>query len=167
LLLPSDNGTRASIARRSNPRFRPARTPASSNCVRTAIIPHPMSTPTAAGMIAPLVGITDPTVAPFPRCASGISARCGKMNGIDAAARACASVLSSKIDAQLSSRSPSRSTPPHSPATARSPTARLPTMPIDAQSGEMGRLACTRPALVVAIGLATRKHVRSSARLRT
>ena len=34
--------------------------------VRTAIMPQPMSTPTAAGMIAPLVGITEPTVAPMP-----------------------------------------------------------------------------------------------------
>ena len=33
---------------------------------RTAPIPHPMSTPTAAGMIAPRVGITEPTVAPMP-----------------------------------------------------------------------------------------------------
>ena len=32
----------------------------------TAIIPQPMSTPTAAGMIAPTVGITLPTVAPMP-----------------------------------------------------------------------------------------------------
>ena len=47
------------------------------NCVRTAIMPQPMSTPTAAGMIAPSVGMTDPTVAPMPRWASGISARCG------------------------------------------------------------------------------------------
>ena len=47
------------------------------NCVRTAIMPQPMSTPTAAGMIAPTVGMTLPTVAPLPRCASGISARCG------------------------------------------------------------------------------------------
>jgi hypothetical protein len=35
--------------------------------VRTADIPQPMSTPTAAGMIACLVAITDPTVAPLPR----------------------------------------------------------------------------------------------------
>ena len=40
--------------------------------LRTAIIPQPMSTPTAAGMMAPLVGITEPTVAPLPRCTSGI-----------------------------------------------------------------------------------------------
>src|SRR5438034_10136264 len=42
--------------------------------VSTAIMPQPMSTPTAAGMIAPLVGITLPTVAPIPQCTSGIAA---------------------------------------------------------------------------------------------
>jgi len=47
------------------------------NCVLTAIMPQPMSTPTAAGMTARSVGITDPTVAPRPRWASGMSARCG------------------------------------------------------------------------------------------
>src|SRR5689334_17736568 len=63
-------------------------------------MPQPMSTPTAAGMIAPRVGMTDPTVAPLPRCASGINARCGKMNGILLARTACSAVLSSRIDAQ-------------------------------------------------------------------
>ncbi len=42
--------------------------------VRTAIMPQPMSTPTAAGMMAPLVGITEPTVAPMPQCTSGMAA---------------------------------------------------------------------------------------------
>jgi hypothetical protein len=64
-------------------------------------MPQPMSTPTAAGMIAPRVGITEPTVAPLPRCASGISAMCGKMNGIDAVSIACCRVVSSRIDAQF------------------------------------------------------------------
>ena len=40
-------------------------------------MPQPMSTPTAAGMIAPSVGMTEPTVAPMPRWASGMSATCG------------------------------------------------------------------------------------------
>lgn len=35
--------------------------------VWTAIIPQPISTPTAAGMIAPFVGITLPMVAPIPQ----------------------------------------------------------------------------------------------------
>jgi hypothetical protein len=55
------------------------------------------------GMIAPRVGMTDPTVAPMPRWASGISARWGWMNGIVAAVIACSRVLSSRIDAQLTS----------------------------------------------------------------
>ncbi len=69
-------GTAASIALRT-----PVRS--SGQCsarieVRTAIIPQPMSTPTAAGMIAPMVGITEPTVAPMPQCTSGITATgCG------------------------------------------------------------------------------------------
>ena len=42
--------------------------------VFTAIMPQPISTPTAAGMIAPRVGITLPTVAPifFDRFSSSI-----------------------------------------------------------------------------------------------
>ncbi|MCY1305884.1 hypothetical protein D9M70_557110 [compost metagenome] len=50
--------------------------------VRAAIMPQPMSTPTAAGMIAPTVGITLPMVEPLPRCTSGMTARCLKMKGI-------------------------------------------------------------------------------------
>src|SRR5436853_7135300 len=37
-------------------------------------MPQPMSTPTADGMTAPLVGITEPTVAPMPTWASGMRA---------------------------------------------------------------------------------------------
>jgi hypothetical protein len=42
--------------------------------VRTAIMPQPMSTPTAAGMMAPTVGMTLPTVAPIPQWTSGMAA---------------------------------------------------------------------------------------------
>jgi hypothetical protein len=35
--------------------------------VRTADMPQPMSTPTAAGATAPLIAITEPTVAPLLR----------------------------------------------------------------------------------------------------
>jgi hypothetical protein len=49
--------------------------------VRAAIMPQPISTPTAAGMIAPTVGITLPMVEPLPRCTSGITARWRKMKG--------------------------------------------------------------------------------------
>jgi hypothetical protein len=69
-----------------------------------------MSTPTAAGMIAPSVGITEPTVAPLPRWASGMRATCGKMNGSDAVASACAWVSGSRMLAQLTSRSLMRCT---------------------------------------------------------
>jgi hypothetical protein len=48
--------------------------------------------------------MTEPTVAPRPRCASGISATCGKTNGIAAVAAACSRVLSASTEAQLSSR---------------------------------------------------------------
>ena len=37
-------------------------------------MPQPISTPTAAGMIARRVGITEPTVAPMPACTSGMAA---------------------------------------------------------------------------------------------
>ena len=47
----------------------------------TAIMPQPMSTPTAAGMIAPTVGMTLPTVAPIPQWTSGIAATQPWTNG--------------------------------------------------------------------------------------
>jgi threonyl-tRNA synthetase len=62
-----------------------------------------MSTPTAAGMMASRVGITDPTVAPMPGCASGMSATCPSTMGSRAVRRACASVCSSSSDAHDSS----------------------------------------------------------------
>ena len=65
LYCPADSGTAFSIASRSRASAFPRRSSRASP-VRTAIMPQPMSTPTAAGMIAPSVGITDPTVAPFP-----------------------------------------------------------------------------------------------------
>jgi hypothetical protein len=37
-------------------------------------MPQPMSTPTAPGTIAPVIGMTLPTVAPMPVCTSGITA---------------------------------------------------------------------------------------------
>ena len=57
--------------------------------VWTAIMPQPMSTPTAAGMIAPWVAITEPTVAPLPTCTSGITARCECTNGMRAMFSSC------------------------------------------------------------------------------
>ena len=69
--------------------------------VRAAIMPHPMSTPIAAGITAPTVGITLPTVEPFPRWASGIRATWPAMIGSRPSASACASVYGSRSDAQL------------------------------------------------------------------
>ena len=68
------SGTASSIASRVRRRLSGS-SPAVSDR-RTAVIPHPMSTPTAAGISALRVGITDPTVAPMPRCTSGIAATC-------------------------------------------------------------------------------------------
>ena len=75
LYRPAESGMARSICSRTARRS--AGRSDAANCVCTAIMPQPMSTPTAAGMIAPRVGMTDPTVAPSPRCASGMSARCG------------------------------------------------------------------------------------------
>ncbi len=58
-------------------------------------MPQPMSTPTAAGITAPLVGITEPTVAPMPTWTSGIAATCLKMNGICAARESCSRAFAS------------------------------------------------------------------------
>ena len=63
--------------------------------VCTAIMPQPMSTPTAAGMIAPCVAITEPTVAPLPTCTSGITARCECTNGMRAMFASCVFASSS------------------------------------------------------------------------
>ena len=49
--------------------------------VRTAAMPQPMSTPTAAGDTASRSAITDPTVAPLPKCTSGITATCLTTHG--------------------------------------------------------------------------------------
>ncbi|GAA4287641.1 hypothetical protein GCM10022262_20000 [Georgenia daeguensis] len=93
--------TARSICSRSSAGGRPTpRSCRSVNCVRTATMPHPMSTPTAAGITAPTVGITEPTVAPMPWCASGMSATCGSTNGMLAVRLACSSVSSSTSDAQ-------------------------------------------------------------------
>ena len=75
-----------------------------SDCrsVLAAIIPQPMSTPTAAGMIvSDHVGMTLPTVAPMPRWASGISAKCPANPGARDTTSACCRVASSRMLAQL------------------------------------------------------------------
>jgi hypothetical protein len=66
LYWPDPAGTRFSMPRRIA--FRSfSRMSRPEKRVRTAIIPQPMSTPTAAGITAFSVAITVPMVAPFPR----------------------------------------------------------------------------------------------------
>src|SRR5262245_56214264 len=60
-------------------------------------MPQPMSTPTAAGTIAPTVGITEPTVAPMPQCTSGITATWWWMNGSEATFFNCFSAAPSSV----------------------------------------------------------------------
>lgn len=86
-------GTAASIAERSG--ARESGNWFAVSVVRTAIMPQPISTPTAAGTIAPLVAMTLPTVAPRPQCKSGMTARCWWMNGRAATWRSCAMAWSS------------------------------------------------------------------------
>ena len=86
-------GTACSMAERM-PRSESGRSVA-TRLVETASIPQPMSTPTAAGTIAPRVAITEPTVAPMPRCTSGIAATWRNTNGRRAMFRSWASALSS------------------------------------------------------------------------
>ncbi|CAM5295018.1 hypothetical protein SALBM311S_05209 [Streptomyces alboniger] len=62
--IPRPTGIACSTFDRSRDRS-PGRSFAVSE-VFTADIPHPMSTPTAAGHTAPRIAMTDPTVAPFP-----------------------------------------------------------------------------------------------------
>src|SRR5581483_10675411 len=47
-------------------------------------MPQPMSTPTAAGDTAPFIATTEPTVAPLPRCTSGMAATWWKHHGNEA-----------------------------------------------------------------------------------
>ena len=62
-------------------------------------MPHPISTPTAEGITADSVGITEPMVAPYPRWASAISAIGSVRIGRSAVCSACFLVFSSRIDA--------------------------------------------------------------------
>ena len=94
LFLPALIGMRRSIrARMAGRSGRSSRV----NGVFTATIPQPMSTPTAAGMIAPLVASTVPTVAPLPKWQSGITATCLKMKPIDAVLVICCSASGSTL----------------------------------------------------------------------
>ena len=74
-------------------------------------MPQPMSTPTAAGMIAPRVGMTLPTVAPMPQWTSGITATQPWTNGMRAmllsCARACSSTATPRVQALMGTSAPS------------------------------------------------------------
>jgi len=74
--------------------------------VRTAFMPQPMSTPTAAGMMAPSVGITEPTVAPNPKCTSGMAATYGFTNGREATFLSCCKADSSTGTPSVHARMP-------------------------------------------------------------
>ena len=95
-------GTAASMALRRA--WRLSGRSAAVSEVRAAIMPQPMSTPTAAGMIAPTVGMTLPMVEPLPRCTSGITARCRKMKGIRAVFISCWRASSSTGTPRVHSR---------------------------------------------------------------
>src|SRR5215831_14667270 len=66
-------------------------------------MPQPRSTPANDGTMAPSVGMTDPTVAPMPTCASGMSATCPGTKGSRDARLACSRVWESTSLPQTSS----------------------------------------------------------------
>src|SRR5579883_2519973 len=100
---PTPAGTAASI-RVSNGSSESGR----SSTLRSswaATIPQPMSTPTAEGITAPSVGMTEPTVAPMPTWASGMRATGPLTTGRRAQRSAWARVCRSTSLAQLISLS--------------------------------------------------------------
>jgi hypothetical protein len=91
--LPMPAGMRRSMSGISRRRL--SGRSAAVRSVSVAIMPQPMSTPIAYGMMAPAVGMTAPIGGPKPVCASGISATCEGTQASDAARAASSSVLSS------------------------------------------------------------------------
>src|SRR6266571_6720718 len=87
-------GTACSIAERTRARLSGSCSAVSER--RTAFMPQPISTPTAAGMIAPRVGMTEPTVAPIPACTSGIAATCRNTIGSCATFASCCRAWASR-----------------------------------------------------------------------
>src|SRR5678816_4039856 len=68
-----------------------------------------MSTPTAAGETAPRMPMTDPTVAPFPKCTSGMTATWatqGRLAMLRSWVRACDSTWSTGVQSRTSTVSP-------------------------------------------------------------
>src|SRR4029453_14832670 len=83
--------------------------PAAVRLVRTAPIPQPMSTPTAAGETAPRMPMTEPTVAPFPKCTSGMTATWatqGRLAMLRSWVSACDSTWSTGVQSRTSTVSP-------------------------------------------------------------
>ena len=102
--LPCSRPTPAGIERPNSPTNGDRSSGSSSRVLvrRTAIMPHPMSTPTAAGMmVSRWVGITLPTVAPLPMWASGIRATCPATPGARESISAWRRVPSSSMLAQF------------------------------------------------------------------
>ena len=87
LKAPAPSGMRRSIPVRSFSRL--SGRSLAKNFVLTAIMPQPISTPTAAGMMASLVAMTEPTVAPLPRWQSGMTAICLNIKGSSEMFRSC------------------------------------------------------------------------------
>src|SRR5690606_33114626 len=85
-------GIAASMRARTGPRSS-GRSSAVSD-VRTPIMPHPMSTPTALGDTASRIAMTEPTVAPLPRWTSGMT-RTPSTHGSAAMLRSCCSAAGS------------------------------------------------------------------------
>lgn len=80
--------------------------------VLTALIPQPMSTPTAAGQTAPFIAITEPTVAPLPRWTSGITARpCsqGRVEMLRSCCMAAPSTVAGSAHIRMGTRAPGTS----------------------------------------------------------
>ena len=100
-------GTAASIASRTGRNESGSR--AASSVSRAALMPHPMSTPTAAGIRARRVAITDPTVAPMPRCTSGIAATWPTTIGSRETAASCRIDASSTSSVKILTGTPPRS----------------------------------------------------------
>src|SRR5215470_4709972 len=92
-------GTARSIAARTSRRL--SGRSLAVKVVRSAAIPQPMSTPTAAGMMAPTVGMTLPTVAPTPQWTSGIAATQPRTHGRRATLCSCFAATSSRLTPRI------------------------------------------------------------------
>ena len=108
-------------------------------------MPHPMSTPTAAGIRARRVAITDPTVAPMPRWTSGIAATWPTTIGSRETAASC------RIDASsTSSVKILTGTPPRSSTWRTGMVGRLGATVQHSRSAAGSRAAAPEPALTPA-----------------